>query len=138
MLRIISLCLSVERKSSNPFEVEVKKALETLRKYLPHWRALEDFTLDAETLNRISSIVRLQGNWIKHRSTRLFVDPLLIELKIKALEPKKLAKIFRKSWHPVVEMNRLSRRRVKEAIDYWNQLLPIDERLMKLPEPTDN
>lgn len=138
LLRIISLCLSVERKGSNPFEVEVKEALETLRKYLPYWKAFEDLTLDAETLNKISSIVRLQGSWIKHRSSSLFVDPLLIELKIKMLEPSKLANIFRKSFHPIVEMDRLSQRRVREAIDYWNQLLSLEERLMKLPEPSSN
>jgi len=138
LLRIISLCLSVEKKGGNPFEVEVRDVLETLRKYLPSWEALEDFVLDAETLNRISSIVRLQGNWIKHRSSTLFVDPLLIELKVKMLEPSILAGLFRKSWHPIVEMDRLSKRRVSEAIGYWNQLLSLEERLMKLPEASNN
>jgi hypothetical protein len=136
LLRIISVCVAIERKGGNPFEVEVKEALETLRKYLPHWKALEDFALDAKTLNRISSIVSLQGNWIKHRSTTLFVDPLLIELKVKMLEPEKLLEIFRRTWHPVIEMDRLSNKRVLEAIDYWNQLQSLEERLMKLPEPT--
>jgi hypothetical protein len=136
LLRIISLCVAIERKGGNPFEVEVKEALETLRKYLPHWSALEDFALDAKTLNRISSIVSLQGDWIKHRSTTLFVDPLLIELKVKMLEPEKLLDIFRRTWHPVIEMDRLSNKRVLEAIDYWNQLQSLEERLMKLPEPT--
>lgn len=138
LLRIISLCVSIERRGGNPFEVEVKEALETLRRYLPHWKALEDFALDAETLNRISSVVRLQGNWIKHRSSSLFVDPLLIELKIKMLEPEQLMEAFRRTWHPIIEMDRLSDKRVKDAVDYWNQLLPLDERLMKLPEPSDS
>ena len=136
LLRIISLCLSIEKKGGNPFEVEVKKALETLRRYLPRWKVLEDFALDAETLNQISSIVRLQGNWIKHRSSTLFVDPLLIELKVKMLEPEKLLTIFRRTWHPIIEMDRLSDKRVEEAVDYWNQLLSLEERMIKLPEPS--
>jgi hypothetical protein len=130
------MCMAIERKGDNPFEVEVKEALETLRRYLPHWKALEDFALDAETLNRISSIVGLQGNWIKHRSSTLFVDPLLIELKVKMLDPDKLVEIFRRTWHPVIEMDRLSAKRVAEAIDYWNNLSSLEERLMKLPEAT--
>lgn len=135
LLRIISLCLAVERKG-NPFEVEVQKVLTTLRKYLPHWKSLEDFVLDSKTLYRISSIVRLQGRWIKHRSSTLYVDPLMIELKIRMMDPQKLANIFGKSWHPIVVMDRLSARRINEAINYWNQLLPLKERLLKLPEPS--
>lgn len=138
LLRILSLCLLIEKKGSNPFEVEVLELLATLRKYLPHWKALEDFTLDAETLNRLSSIVQLQGDWIKHRTSTLFVDPLLIELKVKMFTPQDLSTIFRKSWHPIIEMDRLSERRVQEAIEYWNHLLPLEERLLRFPEPQDN
>jgi hypothetical protein len=116
----------------------VQDVLELLRKYLPKWEVLEDFALDAEALNKISSVVQLQGNWIKHRTSTLFVDPLLIELKIKMFEATVLADIFRKSWHPIVEMDRLTPRRIHEAIEYWNHLLPLDERYLKLPEPTDN
>jgi hypothetical protein len=137
-LRIISLCLLIEQKGSNPFEVEVQEILGLLRKYLPKWQVLEDFALDAETLNKISSIVQLQGNWIKHRTSTLFVDPLLIELKIKMVEASVLADIFRKVWHPIIEMDRLTPRRISEAIEYWNRLLPLDERYLKLPEPTNN
>jgi hypothetical protein len=116
----------------------VQEALELLRKYLPKWQVLEDFALDAEALNKISSVVQLQGNWIKHRTSTLFVDPLLIELKIKMFEATVLADIFRNSWHPIVEMDRLTPRRIHEAIEYWNHLLPLDERYLKLPKPTDN
>jgi hypothetical protein len=136
LLRIISLCLSVESRSSDPFEVEVKKILGILRRYLPNWKFLEDFTLDAEALNRIASVITLQGDWIKNRSTSLYVDPLLIELKIKMMDAKDLVKTFSKSWHPVVEMEGLSRRRVGEAVEYWNQLSSLEERRLKLPTPS--
>jgi len=116
----------------------VQQVLELLRKYLPTWEVLEDFALDAEALNKISSVVQLQGNWIKHRTSTLFVDPLLIELKIKMFEATILADIFRKFWHPIVEMDRLTPQRIREAIEYWNHLLPLDDRYLKLPEPTDN
>lgn len=138
LLRIISLCVDVERKGVNPFEVEVKEILDTLKKYLPQWRALEDFVLDAEALNRIASIVRLQGDWIKHRSTSLYVDPLFIELKIKAIDIRRLVDIFVETWHPIVEFEELSKKRVNEAVDYWNQLLPLEERRVSLPTPVES
>ena len=136
LLRIISLCLSVEYKSGDPFKVEVRNILNSLRRYLPHWKMLEDFTLDAEALNSIASIISLQGNWIINRSTSLYVDPLLIELHIKMIDTEKLVNIFSKSWHPIVEMEGLSKKRVEEAVDYWNQLMPLDERRLKLPTPS--
>ncbi|RLI52156.1 hypothetical protein DRO61_00445 [Candidatus Bathyarchaeota archaeon] len=136
LLHIISLCLSVEYKSGDPFKVDVKNILNNLRRYLPHWKILEDFTLDAEALNRIASIISLQGNWIINRSTALYVDPLLIELHIKMIDTEKLVNIFSKSWHPIIEMEGLSKKRIDEAAEYWNQLLPLDERRLKLPTPS--
>ena len=130
--------MDVERKGINPFEVEVNEILDTLKKYLPHWEALEDFVLDASALNEIASVVRLQGEWIKHRSTSLYVDPLLIELKIKAIDARRLVDIFVKSWRPIVEFEALSRKRVNEAVDYWNHLLPLEERRVSLHAPTNN
>ncbi len=132
LLRILSFCLSVSQKGVDPFEVEVQKLLESIRKYLPEWKLPEDFNLDAETLNRISSIVELQGKWLRHLSSSLYIDPLLIELKLKILEPEALAEMFSKCWRPIVEMEQLVPKRVKEAIDYWNLLPPIEERWPEL------
>lgn len=137
LLRIISLCIAVESRGTDPFEVEVQEVLNTLRKYLPNWKALEDFVLDSETLRRIAGIVRLQGDWVKRRSTSLFVDPLLVEVKLKLMGTQRLLEVFQKSWHPVVEMEGLSRRRVEQAIDYWNLLASLDARRLQLPEPSD-
>ena len=139
ILRIISFCLSVEKKGSDPFEVQVRRALDTIRKYLPEWGNLEEFNLDAEALNRISTIIQLQGKWLKHQSSSLYVDPLLIELKIKMIDPKRFIDIFRNSFHPIVELERLSPKRLTEAVEYWNKLLPIEERWKEIdsPNPTE-
>ena len=136
LLRIISTCLAVERRSSDPFAVQVKAVLEILRRYLPHWTVFEDFTLDAEALNRVASIVQLQGKWIKERSTSLYVDPLLIELKVKMMTQEQLISVFARSWHPIVEMEGLTRKRVDDAVQYWNQLLSLEEKQLRLPMPS--
>jgi hypothetical protein len=136
LLRIISLCLSVESTNDDPFKVEVKRIINLLKRYLPHWKILEEFTLDAEALNRIASIISLQGNWVVNRSSSLYIDPLLIELHIKMIDTERLVTIFSKSWHPIVEMEGLSKKRVEEAADYWNQLMSMDARRLKLPTPS--
>ena len=134
LLRIVGLCINVENRGSDPFEVEVQDILDTLRKYLPNWRALDDFVLDSETLRQIAGIVQMQGDWIKRRSTSLFIDPLLIEVKLRVMNSQRLLDVFQRSWHPAVEMEMLSDTRVEQAIDYWNQLVARKERLLNLPE----
>lgn len=127
--------MRVKQKGIDPFEVEVEKALETVRKYLPEWEIPEDLILDAETLNQISNIISLQSEWLRNRALSTYVDPLMIELKVRGLDPKRLSDIFIKSWHPVLVMERLTPKRIKESIEYWKQLPPIEERLKKFPVP---
>jgi len=138
LLRILSLCLSVSKKGVDPFEVEVKKILNSISRYLSEWELPEDFKLDIETLSQLSSIVELQARWIKNLSSSLYVDPLLIELKIKMLSSEQLKTVFAKCWHPIVEMQQLVPKRVKEAIDYWNLLPPTEERWPKLEDQKIN
>ncbi|MEM2926862.1 MAG: hypothetical protein QW220_04395 [Candidatus Bathyarchaeia archaeon] len=135
LLRIISMCRAVEQRGINPFEVDVKGSLEILRKSMPSLENLEELCLDAEALNRLATIVKLQGDWLKHRSSNLFVDPLLVELKLRSLDAKRLFQIFLRAWHPILELEQLSPQRIKEAIEYWNRLKPLKERLHRLPRP---
>ncbi|MEM1524965.1 MAG: hypothetical protein QW372_00830 [Nitrososphaerales archaeon] len=130
LLRIIDLCKAIERKG-DPFEVDVKKSLETLKKYLPHWKFLDELLLDVEALNQLSLIVKLQGEWVKHRASSLYIDPLMVELKIRALAIEQLIEIFIKSWHPIVNIQQIFPSRLKKAMDYWNQLPPLKERFRK-------
>jgi hypothetical protein len=135
LLRIINFCKTIEREGTNPFDLDVKRSLETLKQYLPNWKLLADLLLDAEAIEEISKIIELQGRWIKARSSSFFIDPLLIELKIKLLEPEKLANAFLASWHPICSMDRITSKRLKEGIDYWNRLLPLNERKKLFPFP---
>ena len=83
LLRIIDLCRTVMRRGVDPFEVDIMRALKTLKTHLPGWNHLDDLLLDAEALNQLASIIRLQGEWIRHRASLLYVDPVMIELKIR-------------------------------------------------------
>jgi len=127
--------LQVKQKGIDPYEVEVEKALEIVRRYLPEWKIPEDLILDAETLNQISRIIDLQSEWLRNRASSMYVDPLMIELKVRALNPKTLSDIFIESWHPPLEMERLTQERLKESIEYWKELPPLEERLKGLPAP---
>lgn len=135
LLRIIQLCKDVEKKGVDPFEVDVKKALGKLKKYLPEWERLDEHLLDVEALNDISTVIKLQEEWARRRASTLYIDPLLVELKLKALSLDSLARAFMKSWHPIVKTDQLTPQRLRQGLDYWNLLPSLADRLKKEPSP---
>jgi len=128
---IIELCRSVQTRSLNPFLVNVDDLLEVLRRYFPEWEGPEDLCLDAEALNEIASVIKLQSEWVKRRSSSLYTDPFILEEKIRRLNADKLTEIFLLSWHPIAEIEQLSPKCLEEALAYWESLLPINERLRR-------
>ena len=125
---IIELCRSIESRGLNPFLVDIDDLIEVLRRYSPNLENPEELCLDAEALNEIASVIKLQSEWVKHRTTSLYTDPFLIEEKIRTLDNDRLAEIFLKTWHPIVELEQISKQGLEEAIEYWRTLPPIDER----------
>ncbi len=56
----------------------------------------------------------------------------MIELKIRLSKPEDLAKSLSRSWHPIVSLQQLFPKRLSAAMDYWNTLLPLNERFDSL------
>ncbi|MEM4298237.1 MAG: hypothetical protein QW815_07715 [Nitrososphaerota archaeon] len=137
LLRIVQLCKEVEKRGVNPFEVDVKKALEKLRSYLPEWEGLEEYLLDVEALNDISTVIKLQESWARHRASTLYIDPLLLELKLKASSQDSLARAFIMSWHPIAHIDQLTSQRLRQGLDHWNRLPSLADRLKKVPSTAE-
>ena len=131
LLRIVEACRSVEERGLDPFSVDVDEILEVIRQCFPEWKSIDDIVLDAETINRLSSVIKLQSDWVKYRSTSLYKDPFFIEDRVRKLKAEDLACIFLRSWHPVIELEQLSPRSLAVAIKYWQGLIPLDERWME-------
>jgi hypothetical protein len=129
--RIIDLCKSVEERGLDPFIVDVDDIIAVVRKYFPEWESPQELCLDAEAIHHLASVIKLQSEWVKHRSTSLYTDPFLLEEKIRRLDKEELAELFLKAWHPVVELEQISPHSLAEALKYWESLLPISERWLK-------
>jgi len=129
--RIIDLCKSIEDKGLDPFLVDVDDIIKVVREYFPEWELPEELCLDAETIHKIASVIKLQSDWVKHRSTSLYTDPFLLEEKIRKLSKIELANLFLQVWHPIIEFEQISPHSLAEAIKYWQSLLPLDERWLK-------
>lgn len=128
MERVIDLAKSVESHETDPFEVEVTEFLERLEKIFPDVDDPEKLLLDMQAVLGLSDIVSQQEDWIKHKSSLLHFDPMLVTWKVRGLTKKQLAYVLVNSWHPTVEMECVSRPGIKESIEYWKNLAPISER----------
>ena len=127
-LRIIDLCEKVRERGLDPFDVEVREFFDRLRELLPKLRGHEDLYMDICAVLGLADVVFHQGEWIKHKSSLLYLDPLLIALKLHALPAKELAEVFARSWHPIVEFESLTPHYLAEAKRYWTNLPPLEER----------
>jgi hypothetical protein len=129
--RVIDLCQSVEERGVDPFALDVDDIIATLRTYFPNWESPEELTLDAEAVQCLASVIKNQGEWVKHRSTSLYTDPFLLEEKLQRLNKEEFAELFMEAWNPIIELEQISIPSLAEALKYWQELLPISERWQK-------
>jgi hypothetical protein len=128
LLRVISLCESIKSSSANPFDVDIREKIMLLRKHLPDWQFLDELLLDSEALLELAQIVKLQDQWLKHRASSLYIDPLLIQFKVKLLPKEALIEAFVRSWHPLAQIDQLSPKGLERSFVYWRDLAPMSER----------
>jgi hypothetical protein len=136
LFRVLNFCRTVETEGTDPFDVDVTKYLATLRRYQPKWHSRDALLLDAETLAELARIIELQEQWIRDRSHSFYIDPALLEVKLKLLEPQRLAAALMSAWHPIVGLDRLTPERLREGLEYWHALLPLGERGTEFPSPS--
>jgi hypothetical protein len=131
--RIIETCKSISDRSLDPFLVDVKENISIAKEYLPEWEIPEDLCLDAETIHQLASVIKLQSEWVRHRSTSLYTDPFLLEEKLARMPKEQVVETFLKAWHPTIELEQISLQSLAEAIRYWESLLPLKERWKEFP-----
>lgn len=108
--------------------MDIREKLLLLKKHLPDWDVIDVMLKDSEAMQQLVAIVKLQDQWIKHRASALYIDPLLLELKIQLISKEELAECFAKCWHPIAQLDQLTARGLEKAFVYWRELVPFGER----------
>jgi hypothetical protein len=134
LARIINLAQSIRVRNEDPFMVDIPQKLQILKRILPKWKALDDLLMDAEALKELSVMVKLQSDWVKRRASGLYIDPFLVEVKIKLMSKEALASSLLAAWHPLISSEQITSKRLADAMDYWNVLLPLSQRMKELEE----
>ncbi len=130
--RIIEMLTAIEAHAVDPFMLDVDDIIKIVKEYFPSWEKPEDLNLDAETIHHLASVINLQSEWVKHRSTSLYADPFLLEEKIVQATKEDMVGLFLRSWHPIVELEQISVHSLGEALRYWETLVPMSERWKEL------
>ncbi len=130
--RIIEMCMAIENHTVDPFLLDVDNIIEVIKQYFPQWEETADFNLDSEVIHHLASVIQLQSEWVKHRSTSLYTDPFLLEEKIIQADKEDMLNVFLGAWHPLVELEQLSLHSLSNAMRYWAELLPLKVRWPEL------
>jgi hypothetical protein len=133
--RIIEMCMDIENHTVDPFLLDVDSIIRVVKEYFPQWEETDELNLDSEAIHHLASVIKLQSEWVKHCSTRLYTDPFLLEEKITQASKEEMISVFLKAWHPLVELEQLSIHSLAEAMRYWDGLVPLKERWLELGVP---
>jgi len=126
--RIIEMCIAIENRAVDPFTLNIDEIIKVVREYFPHWQNPEELKLDAEALHHLASVIKLQSEWVKQRSTSLYTDPFLLEEKILQTGKQEMVNVFLKAWNPLIEFEQISLNTLAQGLLYWEALAPISER----------
>lgn len=126
--RIIEMCLAIENHIVDPFTLNVDEIIKIAQEYFPDWEQADELNLDAETLHHLASVIKMQSEWVKQRSTSLYTDPFVMEEKIRKTGKQGMIDVFLGAWHPIVAFEQLSLRSLADGLRYWEALAPLSER----------
>lgn len=125
---ILRTTRAMEEKRLNPFLMDIGEALELADRFFPAWQHIEDLTLDARAMNALSRVVQMQEGRLRYQAQLFHADPEAVQEKLGKLSKERLGKLFLECWHPVVELEQLTAQALEDAMKYWAQLEPVEER----------
>lgn len=126
--RIIEICVAIENHTVDPFTLNLDEIITVVNEYFPQWEKPEELKLDAETLHHLASVIKMQSEWVKQRSTSLYTDPFLLEEKIRQTSKQGMVNVFLSAWSPLIEAEQLSLHSLAQGLLYWEALVPLSDR----------
>ncbi|MCX8150951.1 MAG: hypothetical protein N3D85_05585 [Candidatus Bathyarchaeota archaeon] len=118
----------IETQKADPFLLDIKEVIRIIQEYFPKWNQPEELNLDAEAIHHIASVIKMQNEWVKQRTTSMYKDTFLFEEKIRQQPAKEVVEAFLKAWHPLTALEQVTLQSLTEALQYWATLKPLKER----------
>jgi hypothetical protein len=126
--RVIEMCLAIENHTVDPFTLNVEEIIGIVKEYFPEWQQPDELNLDAEAIHHLATVIKMQSEWVKQRSTSLYADPFILEEKIRKTSRQGMVNVFLGAWHPIIALEKLNLHMLADGLLYWEALAPINER----------
>lgn len=126
--RVIEMCVAIENHEVDPFTLNVEEIIGVVKEYFPGWTQADELNLDAEAIHHLATVIKMQSEWVKQRSTSLYGDPFVLEEKIRKTSRGAMVDVFLGAWHPIVALEKINLRTLADGLLYWEALAPISER----------
>jgi hypothetical protein len=126
--RIIEMCIAIENREVEPFTLNIDEIIQVVKEYYPHWNHPDELRLDSEVLHHLATVIKMQSEWVKQRSSSLYTDPFLLEEKIRQTTKDRMVDLFLLAWNPIVEFEKITLHNLAQGLLYWAALAPIDDR----------
>ncbi len=115
--KIIELPEVLKKVGGDPFAINVEELLKKINE-----NKLKDkvtsLKYESQALNSVSIVVEKQEEWVLDALKGLKIDPQLIKEKIRLMPFKELGFILAKHTTPALGIKRISRERIKMAVEY--------------------
>ncbi len=126
--RVIEMCVAIENHEVDPFTLNVEEIIGMVREFFPDWQQADELNLDAEAIHHLATVIKMQSEWVKQRSTSLYADPFVLEEKIRKTSRQGMVDVFLGAWHPIVALEKLNLRMLADGLLYWEALAPLSDR----------
>jgi hypothetical protein len=126
--RVIEMCVAIENHEVDPFTLNVEEIITIVREFFPDWTMADELNLDAEAIHHLATVIKMQSEWVKQRSTSLYGDPFVLEEKIRKTGRQGMVDVFLGAWHPIVALEKLNLRMLADGLLYWEALAPLSDR----------
>ena len=129
--RIIDLTRKASEGVINPLDIDVGRYIKELSKLFDNVDYEKYLIKDIRALNGLISILELQSECLRRMGLGLYLDKVLIKLKILKSNVNELARIFEEVWSPIASIEALTVDDIKEVVLYFENLKPLYERRLK-------
>jgi len=121
--KIIELPEVLKKVGGDPFAINVEELLKKINENKLKDRVIS-LKYESQALNSVSIVIEKQEEWVLDALKGLKIDPQLIKEKVKQMPFKDLGLILAKHTTPALGIKRISRERIKMAVEYLGLIEP--------------
>jgi hypothetical protein len=121
--RIIDLAEKVYMGRIDPLEIDIDRFIDMLKVVDVESLSQDLMFLDIRALYGLAIILEAQSEAIKRKTQGLYLDSIMIRIKLMNLDPIRLASLLDETYYPPIELSMLTEDDILEAKIHFNSIV---------------